>query len=141
MNSIKIIIVDDVIMTRFGFSEMLRKIGGFEVIAEAENGKLFLELLQSHKPDVVLMDIKMPVMDGLEATKHAMNTNPNLKIIALTNDDTESTIDKMMLSGAKGFLLKSVTPVELKKAIDTVIKGGYYFSDELAASYKLKNKK
>jgi len=134
----KIIIVDDVLMTRLGLSQMFRKIDTAEIIAEAENGKLFLDLLATHRPDVILMDIKMPVMDGLEATKKALDKYPGLKIIALTADSDESAIEEMVLSGAKGFLLKSVGVVELQKAIDTVLMGGTYYSSELVSLYKLR---
>ena len=135
----KLIIVDDVLMTRLGLSQMIKKIDTIEIIAEADNGQKFLELLNVHTPDVVLMDIKMPIMDGLEATKKGLNKNPSMRIIALTADGTESAIEEMVLSGAKGFLLKSVGVVELQKAVDTVMTGGTYYSSELVALYKLKS--
>ena len=133
---IKLILVDDILMIRYGISQMLRYSSNIEIIAEAENGKQFLDLLAIYKPNVVLMDIKMPIMDGLEATKRALNINPFLKIIALTGDANESTLDQMVLSGAKGFLLKSVGISELEKAIDTVMNGGSYISTELMGMYK-----
>ena len=135
---IKVIIVDDVLMTRLGLSQMFRKIETAEIIGEAENGKAFLEIIELKMPDVVLMDIKMPVMDGLEATKRALNKYPNLKIIAFTADSNESAIEEMILSGAKGFLLKSVSVSELQKAIETVLTGRTYYSSELVTMYKLK---
>ena len=135
MKKIAVIIVDDVLMTRLGLSHLLGRADNVEIITEAENGKQFLDLMAIHKPHVVLMDVKMPVMDGLEATKLAMNKYPSLKIIALTNDDTETTIEKMMLSGARGFLFKTVDTKELTKAIETVLSGGTYFSTELAKQY------
>ena len=133
---IKLIIVDDVQMTRFDLWLKFRKIDNVEIIAEAENGQLFLDLLSSHKPDVVLMDIMMPVMDGLEATKRALAKNPFLKIIAFTTDDEESTLDKMILSGAKGFLLKSANVSEIQKAIETVMTGSTYISSGLVRLVK-----
>jgi len=134
----KLIIVDDVLMVRLGLSQMLRKVDTIEIIAEADNGQAFLDKLSIHKPDVVLMDIKMPIMDGLEATKKALNKFPGLKIIALTADSNESAIEEMVLSGAKGFLLKSVGIAELQKAIETVLGGSTYYSNELVTAYKLK---
>jgi len=130
-SKIKIILVDDVQMIRYGFWLKFRKLKNVEIIGEAENGKLFLDLLTNLKPDIVFMDIQMPVMDGYEATKKAMSHNPFLKIIALTNNNEESTIDQMILSGARGFLLKSVQIDELQKAIETVMNGGTYISSEL----------
>ena len=132
-SKIKLIIVDDVQMTRFDLWLKFRKIENIEIIAEAENGQLFLDLLNIHKPDIVLMDIMMPVMDGLEATKKALSKNPFLKIIAFTTDNEESTLDKMILSGAKGFLLKSACIDELQKAIETVMNGSTYISTGLVS--------
>jgi two-component system, NarL family, response regulator LiaR len=134
----KLIIVDDVLMVRLGLSQMLRKVDTIEIIAEADNGQAFLDKLSIYKPDVVLMDIKMPIMDGLEATKKALNKYPGLKIIALTADSNESAIEEMVLSGAKGFLLKSVGIAELQKAIETVLGGSTYYSNELVTAFKLK---
>ena len=129
--SIKIILVDDVQLIRYGFWLKFRKLERLEVIAEAENGKLFLPLLQTLQPDIVFMDIKMPVMDGLEATKRALIINPLLKIIALTNHIEECTVEQMFLLGVKGFLLKSVETQEINTAIETVMNGGTYISSEL----------
>jgi len=135
---IKLMIVDDVLMVRLGLQQMLRKIDTIEIIAEADNGQIFLDKIAINRPDVVLMDVKMPVMNGIEATKKGLNTNPQMKVIALSADCNESSIDEMVLSGAKGFLLKSVGIAELQKAIETVLNGGTYYSNELVTAYKLK---
>ena len=128
---IKVILVDDVQLIRYGFWLKFRKLESVEVIAEAENGKLFIQLLHTLQPDIVFMDIKMPVMDGLEATKRALKISPLLKIIALTNHTEECTVSDMMLLGAKGFLLKSAETQEIVDAIETVMNGGTYISSEL----------
>ena|ERR1035437_9527340 len=135
----KLMIVDDVLMVRLGLSQMLRKIESVELIDDADNGQSFLNKITTNVPDVVLMDIKMPIMDGLEATKRAIKICPGIKIIALTADSTEAAMEEMILSGAKGFLLKSVGVSELQKAIETVANGRSYYSTELVSLYKLKN--
>ena len=131
MSKINIIIVDDVKMTRLGLSFLLNQHPDFEVIGEAENGRFFVNLLSSLKPDIVLMDINMPLLNGIQAAKEALQINPNIKIIALTNDDGEEYIEDMTSAGAKGFLMKSVDSEELRKAIITVNNGGTYIAPEL----------
>jgi len=101
------------------------------VIGKASNGEEFLELLSHLKPDLVLMDINMPQMDGIEATKKALEIMPDLKIIAFTMFGEEEYYYKMMELGVKGFILKSSGIDELEKAIQDVIKGESYFSEEL----------
>lgn len=127
----KIIIVDDHPLFREGMKLLIEKEGIGEVIAEAENGRVFLDLLENHKPDLVLMDIEMPVMDGLEATKKAMAYRPDLKILALTMLSQKDNYTGMINAGAIGFVLKTSGKQELEKAIKTVIGGESYFSNEL----------
>lgn len=127
----KIIIVDDHPLFREGMKLLIEKEGMGEVIAEAENGKVFLDLLVSHKPDLVLMDIEMPVMDGLEATKKAKANQPDIKILVVTMLNEKDNYTAMINAGAMGFVLKTSGKQELEKAIKTVIGGESYFSNEL----------
>jgi len=131
MDKIKVIIVDDHLMVRTGLSLILKDNDKLNVIAEAVDGDDFLHLLNNHSPDVVLMDINMPKMNGFEATKAAILRRPDLKIIALSMHDDEEYIESMMQAGAKGFLLKTVKADELYKAIEMVMAGESYFSQDV----------
>ncbi|MBN2214252.1 MAG: response regulator transcription factor [Bacteroidales bacterium] len=128
---IKLIIVDDHQMFREGLKFLLRETPGIKLIGEAENGKFFLKLLDDAKPDVVLMDISMPEMDGIEATRQALMKYPDLKIIALTMFGEENYYYQMIQAGAKGLVLKKSGKTELVSAIEKVLKGESYFSNEL----------
>lgn len=128
---IKIILVDDHKMFREGLHFLISKLKTAKVIAEAENGEQFLQLLKSHAPDIVLMDINMPLMNGIEATEIAVTQNPDLKVIALSMNGDENYYYKMIHAGAKGFVLKQAGSEELEVAIETVMAGNDYFSPEL----------
>jgi DNA-binding NarL/FixJ family response regulator len=101
------------------------------VVAEAANGKQFLELLNTIVPDLVLMDINMPVMDGIEASTKAHELYPELKIITLSMYGEEDYYYKMVNAGVKGFVLKNSDIKEVKTALDIVFEGGSFFSSEL----------
>ena len=128
MNSnIKVIIADDHEMLRKGFFVLLRKQPDIEIIAEAENGKDLLLKVQELKPDVVISDIQMPVMDGIEATKKMSSEYPEINVIALTMFNEDKLILDMLEAGAKGYLLKNTNQEELSEAIKAVYNGGTYF--------------
>ena len=127
----KIIIVDDHLLFREGMKLLIEKEGMGEVIAEAEDGQIFLDLLQNLKPDLVLMDIDMPVMGGLEACLKAKVIIPDLKILVLTMLSEKENYTEMVNAGAMGFILKTSGKQELEKAIKTVIGGESYFSNHL----------
>jgi DNA-binding NarL/FixJ family response regulator len=131
MNKIKIIIVDDHALFRNGLKILLNTIPNIEVIGEAGNGKQFLELLETLIPDIVLIDINMPVMDGIEATQQATDKYSELKIIALSMFGEEDYYYKMINAGVKGFLLKNSEINEVVEAINQVMQGGSFFSQEL----------
>ena len=135
---IKVIIVDDHLLIRVGFSTLLADYENIELIGEAKDGVEFLKLLETDIPDVVFMDINMPGMNGIDATREAIKLLPNLKIVALSTNDGEDSIDAMIQAGAKGFLLKKIIADDIIKAIENVTKGGSYFSPELV-SYLSKN--
>ena len=117
------------------FRESLCKILTFEnvaeVIAEASTGVELLKLLDEHRPDIILMDISMPEMDGIEATKKAIEKQPNVKVLTLSSFGDENYYYNMLEAGAKGFVLKNAGILELKDAILEVSKGGSWFSPEL----------
>jgi len=128
---IKLIIVDDHPIFREGLRQILAGIQNVELIGEAENGEIFLELLKKITPDVVLMDIKMPVMDGMEASEKALKLYPNLKIIILSMFGDEEYIYTMVMKGVNGFLLKNASMQNVERAITMVYCGQQYFSPEL----------
>lgn len=131
MEKIRIIITDDHQLFRNGLKILLNAFQEFEVIAEASNGEEFLRILKNTPADMVLMDISMPEMDGIEATRKALKLYPGIDVIALSMYGEEEYYYKMVDAGAKGFLLKDSDISEVKEAILTVRKGGSYFSQEL----------
>jgi DNA-binding NarL/FixJ family response regulator len=131
MGKIRIIIADDHQLFRNGLKILLDSFPEFEVTGEASNGEEFLKLLNNTEADIVLMDINMPEMDGIEATRKGLRICPGINIIALSMYGEEEYYYKMVDAGAKGFLLKDSDIAEVKEAIMTVNKGGSYFSQEL----------
>jgi len=129
--SINIIIVDDHEIFRNGLKMVINRLKFTKVAGEAANGLEFLDLIKKVKADIVLMDIEMPVMNGIDATKAALAEQPDLKIIALTMFNESDYIQSMMEAGVKGFLLKNIKKEMLAKAITTIYNGGNYYSEEL----------
>jgi DNA-binding NarL/FixJ family response regulator len=125
-------IVEDHDLFRSGLRRVIDEIKYLELVGEAENGAIFLKLLPKAKPDIVLMDIKMPVLDGIKATEEALKINPNLKIIILTLFGEEEYLYTMIEKGISGFMLKNTTISELEKAIQMVSEGNQYFSPEVS---------
>jgi DNA-binding NarL/FixJ family response regulator len=128
---LKIIIVDDHPLFREGIKLLIEKENIGKVIGEAENGVEFLNILKKSKPDLVLMDIDMPVMDGYEASKLAKAKYPNLKIIVISMFSDKDNYENMISAGVSGFVLKTSGKHEMEKAISNVAKGESYFSAEL----------
>ena len=128
---LKLIVVDDHRMFRESISKMLISEGIANVIAEANNGKEFLLVLEKQLPDIVLMDISMPIMDGIEATQIALKKYHDLNILALSMFGDENYYYSMVEAGAKGFVLKSASLTELENAITEISKGGSWFSADL----------
>lgn len=132
-----IIIVDDHQIFRQGIKSIITLENIANVIGEASNGEEFLELISHLKPDIVLLDIDMPLMNGLEATEKALKLMPDLKIIAFTLFGDEEYFLKMIELGARGYVLKSSNISELEKAIHVIMKGEKYFSNH---NYKKNSK-
>jgi len=126
-----IIIVDDHLIFRQGLKAIINFENIGSVIGEASNGVEFMNLLSILKPDLVLMDIDMPDMDGFEATARALEILPDLRIIAFTVFAEEEYYNKMFNIGAKGFILKSDGFIELENAISLVMQGDIYYSNKL----------
>jgi DNA-binding NarL/FixJ family response regulator len=128
---VNVVIVDDQKIFRKGILLLLIDMPDLKVVGEAANGQEFLEILKTQDVDLVLMDIKMPVMDGIEATKIALEQYPNMKILVVSMYGEEEYLVSMLEAGVKGFVLKTVEEDELQRAIKTIIEGKNYFSQEL----------
>ncbi len=131
MEKIRIALVDDHLILRQSLSHLLASSGDYEIIHESSDGTEFLKYLKKECPDVVLMDIIMPVMDGIKTTEIALNKRPELKIIVMSMIGNRHNLIRMMQLGARGFISKASTIEELKRAIHQVATGGTYYSQKL----------
>lgn len=129
---IKVLIVDDHRLFREGLSTLLRETDDIEVIGDAQNGKDAMIQVRELKPDVVLMDLEMPELDGIEAIRLISNKFPNVKILALTSYEDDEHIYSAILAGASGYVVKRVNRDELLKIIKSAYRGETFFSPFLA---------
>ncbi|NLF52763.1 MAG: response regulator transcription factor [Leptolinea sp.] len=129
---IRVLLVDDQRLMRDGLRTLLELEDDIEVAGEAENGILALEMEEALRPDVVLMDVRMPEMDGVEATRQMMARREDTKVIILTTFDDESIIFDGLRAGALGYLLKDVSGMELAEAIRKVMQGGALIEPSVA---------
>ncbi|BCY19544.1 DNA-binding response regulator (plasmid) [Leptolinea sp. HRD-7] len=129
---IRVLLADDQRLMRDGLRTLLELEDDLEVVGEAENGRAALELAASLRPDVVLMDVRMPVMDGVEATRQLAASLPECRVIILTTFDDESIIFEGLRAGALGYLLKDVSGEELASAIREVNRGGALIQPSVA---------
>jgi two-component system, NarL family, invasion response regulator UvrY len=124
-----IVLTDDHVLLRNGLAALVKSLG-HTVLFEADNGKDFINKLdKSNCPDVVLMDINMPEMDGYDTAQWIKTNYWDIKVLALSMYDNENAIIRMLKCGAKGYILKDSEPTELKAAIDALLTKGYYYSD------------
>jgi DNA-binding NarL/FixJ family response regulator len=126
-----IILVDDHRLFRSGLKYILEESDQYQVIAEASNGAKFIELLNFYHPDLVILDINMPVMNGIEAAKIALMRNPSISILVLSLYGETEYYTTLLDIGVKGFVLKDADNEELLTAVQKIIVGGTYFSQEL----------
>lgn len=136
---IKLLVVDDHQMFLDGIKSIFENDRNIEVVAQAKNGKEALEIVQHQAIDLILLDVNMPEMDGIEVCKKVKYTNPNIKILALTMHNQASFLTQMVENGASGYVLKNTGKTELLKAIDALMNGKQFFSK--AAAQKLIYKK
>lgn len=130
--STRIILADDHVIMREGLRALIEKQPGMEVIAEAENGRTTVELSRELKPDVVIMDIAMPDLNGIEATRQVVAESPGVKVIALSMHSDRKFVREMLSAGASGYMLKDSAFEELGKAISTVNDNRTYLSPGVA---------
>lgn len=126
MSQIKVYIADDQTLFRKGMSRLVRSFPNVREVKEAGNGQELLDLIKDEQPDVVLMDLEMPVMDGIEATEKVLAKYPSTKIIILSMHDSQQHIFYLMEVGAHAFLLKNAEPEEVQDAINAVMKNDFY---------------
>jgi two-component system invasion response regulator UvrY len=128
-NTVKIVLVDDHVLLRNGLAALVTSLG-YTVMYECSNGKDLIEKLdRNDTPDLILMDINMPEMDGFDTTLWLKRNRPHLNVLALSMYDNETSIIRMIKNGARGYILKDTDPVELKQAINSVVTKGFYYSD------------
>lgn len=132
MNSIKVLLVEDHTMTRMGISLVLDKAEGIELIGEAEDGLTGVELARKLSPDVILMDIGLPVIDGIEATRRIKEFNEDSKILIFTSRDNEDDVFATFKAGADGYIMKGSTPEQTTSAIRAVSEGTAWLDPAIA---------
>ena len=134
MANINILLADDHDIVRDGIRMLLEDEVGFKIAAEAENGKEAIEACKEYDIDLIVMDISMPEMNGIEATKKIKESSPDIKVLALTMMDEDQHIRQMIDAGASGYILKSSDKIELVDAITRILEGKHYFSNDATQS-------
>lgn len=129
---IRVLLADDHKIMRDGLCSLLEREDNIEVVAEAENGRVAVQMTLEQQPDVVIMDISMPDMNGIEATRQIVSSLPETKVLALSMHSDKRFVVETFQAGAAGFLLKDCASEELARAINTVAKNQTYLSAEIA---------
>ncbi len=131
-HEIELLIVDDSEAARGGLKSLLKAIPGLELVGEAAGGKEAVRLAEALQPDVILMDLQMPDMNGLEATREIVRTSPHIAVLVLTMYDDDDSVFAAMQAGARGYLLKGATKTDMARAIRDVAAGAAIFSPAIA---------
>lgn len=129
---IRILLVDDHKLLREGLSAILENESGMEIIAQASTGRQAIDLIKQNTPDVVIMDVTMPDINGIEATHRILANHPKIKIIGLTMHTDKRTVKEMLKAGAKGYLPKDCARDELARAVRSVMKDKIFLSPEIS---------
>ena len=132
MTKISILIADDHELVRRGIRSLLEEEDGWVVTAEAENGRQAVEMALAGKPDVIVLDLGMPDLNGLEATRQILQKQPDARVLVLTVYEAEHVVQEVLEAGAKGYLLKSDAGRELTQAIKALLAGKPYFTTKVA---------
>lgn len=138
MPLIKVLVVDDHELVRSGISRLLRDAKGIEVVGEAASGEEAVQFAKEHSPDIILMDIRMPGIGGLEATRKITRHNPDVQVIAVTACDDNPYATRLLQAGAAGYITKGADAEEMIRAIMKVKSGQKYISPEIAQRMALK---
>jgi len=134
MKKARVLLVDDHAILREGIKALLEKQENIEVVAEAANGREAISKVVQFRPDVVVLDISMPLMDGLEATRQMKKESPDVKILVLTMHDDEEYFLQLLRAGASGYVTKRAVSRELVSAIEAVYRGESFFCPSMARS-------
>jgi len=129
---LRVVLADDHVLVRAGIHSLLNQLEGIDVVGEASNGREALELVEMHRPGIVLMDIDMPELNGLEATARIVSRFPSVRVIILSVHGTEEHVLQALRAGAAGYLLKNISPAELDQAIRSVNEGNNHITDSVA---------
>ena len=132
MPTIKVVLADDHAVVRTGIRAMLESLGGLEIVGQAANGREALAMVEQHHPDVLLCDISMPEMNGLEATTRIVKEFPNVRVIMLSMHASEEYVWQALKAGATGYLLKDAGAAELDVAIKSVLSGTTYLTPSVS---------
>jgi DNA-binding NarL/FixJ family response regulator len=132
METIRVLITDDQAITRSRLKALLTSLEHLEVIAEASDGEEVVKLADDLEPDVILMDLRMPVLNGIEATRRIHTAQPHIGILVVTVFEDDTSVFPAIRAGARGYLLKNTDQGELHRAIQTVANGGAIFSPGIA---------
>lgn len=132
MNKTGILLADDHGLVRAGFRSLLKEIPSTQVVAEASDGRQALDMVKKHRPDVVLMDLSMPRLNGLEAVARIRKEFPDTKVLILSMHANEEYVIQALRAGAVGYLIKDAAVGELERSIRAVMKDGTYFSPQIS---------
>lgn len=132
MKPIRILLVDDHELVRAGLRSLINELADMEVVAEARNGREALDAVAAHQPDLVLMDIMMPEMNGLDATARLAVLNPKLPVMILSMNASEEYVLQALRAGASGYLLKNISPTEMEQAIRALARGEKHITSAVA---------
>ena len=133
MPKVRVLLADDHALFRAGIRALLQTVSDVEVVAEASDGREALELIERHRPDVVLMDIMMPNLNGLDAAARITRTSPHCRVVVLSMNTDEDTVLRALRAGAVGYLVKTADPAELEMAIRAVAQGSTFLSSAVSA--------
>ena len=132
MNPIQVILADDHPVVRAGVRKLLERLPAIDVVAEADDGRAAIGLIEEHQPDIVFMDISMPGLNGLDAAKRISKDFPKVRVIILSVHKNEEYVGRALRAGAAGYLLKDASPPEYELAIQAVVQGGSYLGPEVS---------
>jgi len=133
MNTIRVVLADDHVFVRDGIKSLLENEANIEVIAEATDGLEAMSVVETNKTDLLILDIRMPNMTGIEVVEKLRSQNNNVKIVMLSMHESEEYVLKSIKAGADGYLLKGSSKEEFLKAVHTIANGGKYFSGDISS--------
>lgn len=133
--TLRIMIVDDHRAVHKALTEMISFVDDFDLVAQASNGQEAVELCKEHQPDVIVMDVVMPIMDGVEATKRILAMNPDVKIVALSSFQDKESVNAMLKNGASGYVLKNASVDELETIIRMVYQNKTVIDSQLMQQF------